>query len=488
MQKYYEWSGNESYDELVQILAYIGFSADTASAVGVLAIPVTGGSSVAVTVIGQIFKNTARVLKTVARLIPSNSPFRKVLIAVLRDGLVAAKKGNWNRIANTLVVVQLFYAVLGDDDIRNLLLGAIQTPEDFNAWVNYLTDFDGAPETVVLNNQSPILNFFFSSAHAATTATFVEKLVDLMSFSRRAGLVNASNVGRTQVGRELTKAIKIIGEHSQDAYVYTARFKNHMLNSLIAAARVFPEKGMEGIIKAALDRRSAYLHFLEEFSGLISAVPRLRFQPGEVGAITGAGLRRVLMDLAGTWQKRQGAVHHIFVMADAARRNIEIVGIELAETIASSAGRLPQRVYDSVHRIGTRDVRIDAKSWSPEFAPQNLVSSLRWKPTKVKDTVTGVVGKGPDKPGQLFLDIVQLYNKRTDPSFGLHWVFDSRSVGKVDEYVAAVMKELRAGGKTAKDMRTHLDLVGPTKDADWNRFLDRVLEGKLTSDFFKIIE
>ncbi|MCF6209894.1 MAG: hypothetical protein L3J88_01045 [Gammaproteobacteria bacterium] len=488
LQKYYEWSGSENYDELIQILAYIGFSADTASAIGILAAPVTGGSSVTLTVIGQTFKNTARVLKTAARFIPNNSAFRKVLIAVFREALAAAKKGNWNRIANTLVVVQLFYAVLGDDDIRNLLLGAIQTPEDFNAWVDYLLDFDGVPETVVFNHQSPILDFFFSPAHAAPTTVFVQKLVDLLAFARRAELVDAANGGLKQIGRELTEAIKILRKHGQDAYVYPERFKNHMLNSLVSAMRVSPEKGMEGIVKAALDRRSAYLHFLGEFSGLLSTVPRLRLQPGEAGAVAGAGLKRVLTDLASTWQKRQGAVHHIFVMTDAARRDIDIIGIEVAEAIISSAKRLPRRVYDSVHRIGTRDIRIDAKSWSPGFAADNLVNSLRWKPVQVRNKITGELANGVEKPGQLFLDIVQLYNKRREANFGIHWVFDARSAGKVDGYVAAVMKELRAGGETSEKMRRYMGLSGSSKNDEWNNFLDRVLEGKLSADFFKVIE
>ncbi|HEB54892.1 MAG TPA: hypothetical protein ENI98_01040 [Gammaproteobacteria bacterium] len=312
--------------------------------------------------------------------------------------------------------------------------------------------------------------------------------MDLLAFARRAELVDAANGGLKQVGRELTEAIKIIRKHGQDAYVYPERFKNHMLNSLVSAMRVSPEKGMEGIVKAALDRRSAYLHFLGEFSGLISAVPRLIIESGEAGAVTGAGLKRVLTDLASIWQKRQGAVHHIFVMADAARRNIDIIGIEVAETIASQAGRIPQRIYDSVHRIGTRDIRIDAKSWSSEFAADNLVNSLRWKPVEVKNKITGEITNGVEKPGQLFLDIVQLYNKKEVPNFGVHWVFDSRSAGKVDGYVAAVMKELRAGGETAKYMRDHLDLAGHTKDAEWNDFLNDVLESKLTNDFFKVLE
>lgn len=50
------------------------------------------------------------------------------------------------------------------------------------------------------------------------------------------------------------------------------------------------------------------------------------------------------------------------------------------------------------------------------------------------------------------------------------------------------MKELRAGGETSEKMRRYIGLAGSSKNDEWNIFLDRVLEGKLSADFFKVIE
>jgi len=481
LQEYYQYIDSDKYDELIVILAGIGLAADTASLAGVLATIPSGGTTLTLAVAGQIVKNTVRAFKTLAKLIP-NGPFRNILIAKFRDVLVAAKTGNWDRLSTMLSISALFVAVLGDEDLRNMMIGAIQTSEDFDAWAQYIFDFEEAPDTVA-NNSYPVLDFFISPIHAAPISVFKKKLDDLKLFSIDAGMFNGVK-DMKQVGRLLTKAIKELDQFADDAIVKSVKYKDTTLQVLVSVDDILPGKGMRNLLKASEDRVSSFPDFLDKFTELLNTPPKLLSNSALKEQFT-----KVITDLGAGWRKSRGAIHQIHVLRQAVKDGHVIEAIEqefdvLVEVAAGVTKKISKRIYDSVHRAGSVLIHVEAKAWSPTYATENLRQSMRYG--KIKTVGANGAGEFIDntnKPGQLLSDLANMYTKRGDATFKIEWHFDKRSIGKEGEYLDAIADELE-NGIGGKNLRKILGFVG---DEDgWDTAL-LAINKKLDEGFVRVL-
>lgn len=139
-----------------------------------------------------------------------------------------------------LSISALFVAVLGDEDLRNMMFGAIQTPEDFDAWAQYIFDFEELPDTVA-DNSHPVLDFFVKPVNAKVIDDFVIVLRKVLDETILRGVTTTAG----KLGETAIIAIK----RARDVEVENIDLKNLKYTEEFyhAATRVFAHAGEDGL-------------------------------------------------------------------------------------------------------------------------------------------------------------------------------------------------------------------------------------------------
>lgn len=379
----------------------------------------------------------------------------------------------------------LLYSILGDDELREMLYGMVQTEDDLFAWVDYIGDYVNQPDVVAENGHW--LDFFISKAYAARNADdFVVILKNIYDELLERRLITNSN----QLGERLTLLVKSFDGVSNPV-VLREKFELRMLKALLSGYNISGEKGMRGVIQAYKGIRndlSTYPDFLKAIIELTQRSPKV-FRPGE---ISGSGLGHVFGDLASDFSrvsyKIQGAVHHIHAILDAIRRGGIITGIEVPQIIIAKAETLGTRIYDQVYTLNGKKVHSEAKSWHQDYILSNVKRSLKGRSVQVKDAA-GAVIETKEKKGQMLLDFANLFNKKGDAAFSIEWQFDKRMTPEIKtDVVKLLKKEFKPDGDAAKRLaeKLQLDLNVPAVEGEWNDFLID-LQGKIP-DLIRVVD
>lgn len=184
-------------------------------------------------------------------------------------------------------------------------------------------------------------------------------------------------------------------------------------------------------------------------------------------------LQKVFVGFKSNFAKSQGSSHQLLDIITEVDAGKIVKGIEVDEVIKTASGKkLGKRVYDYIVQTTQGLLRIENKAWSPNNIDQYLGYAISWK--KIDAAKLGD-DAGKLKPGQLYLDIVNLAQGKN-----VQWRFDPRSAGLEGE-ISKKIKELIIENKDRFSESLNLK----TGEA-WDEFLDLVDDSM--DDFVKVTD
>ncbi len=467
LQGWYVYTDDARYDQLIVIVASLGLAADSASLVGIAAAIPSGGTTLTLTIVGQILKNMLRVVKTTAKLIPKG-PFRSVLLHKLKAMLVNIKSGQWNALGNTLSVGSLLYAVLVDPKLREVMFGAIQKVSDFDVWARFVSKYEDLPAKVASLDEK-LLDFFITSANA--------RVIDDLVIALKNRITDLELRGKTgtEIGQFFTLALTKAEKYAKNVDINDVLAPSFFRTTFRAYEKI-GDKGLDVIMNAWSATRKGTLDFKEfmsVFSDLITNAPHIFNDPA-----FSKGISHVLSDMGSSTKsvtyKVQGARHHIHIMQDAssARLGAIIRGIEVPKVIFVDGKAIGKRIHDDIIEIAGNTIYRDAKSWDPKYAVSNVKSSLNKLPVDVVD-INGVVKKTKEPAGQMFLDMAIMWEKRLNKNEWIEWTFDKRMTDvDLGNIVTMLKKEMSPNGGAAKKLFKELKLDNALDNDEWFIFLE----------------
>lgn len=389
-------------------------------------------------------------------------PGKKVLAQRFKEMAEAARDRDWTRFEaisrNTLPFMQLFAAVALDEDLRNLLGSAIRNTADLDNWAKYLKGYADQPDTVA--HVSPLPKGLFAEAYAAKSP-FKKILEEYSAFARNRNI--------THPGETLSETIAIFnavairgGEVANSIYRTTA----------IKAITNVAELGGNSLVETLSKFNSGRLHReVEDFMQDLSDI-RLDDLPAQAKQ----GFQTVLKEMSHNLDnKAKGAVHHINVLAEYQRQGLDIIKIELRETVTIAGQALRDRQYDVIVDINGVLTKIEAKSWVKDGIEANTKHHLLGEGVK---NASGIKVYN-DKGAQLLMDLMSYSQK----SFTGHkWIFHKDMIGSEEIFKSVVFKNLRENSELRDRLLIHLKKDDDQLD-DW---ID-ALETKIP-DFFEVIK
>ncbi len=428
LQNYYEAhktldaDGNLIYDETTLYLSYVGLGAD-----GLMFVAPGVGLAVNGAVAGT---------KTVMKAIDA-FPAKKVLSGKFKEMAEAARDGDWTRFQAKaeimLPIMELFAAVAIDEDLRNLLASAIRNTTDLDNWTKYLAGFAGQADAVA--HLSPLPNGLFDEAYAATSGF---KII-LRKF---ADFANERNI--TNPGEKLADTITAFNKSIDNGWEAAEKAYNE--KAILALTNVAHLGGVDlaNILKDFNSKRLR--RSVEDFMTDLSDI-----KMDDLPSQAKEGLQTIIKEMSHTNpNKAKGAVHHISLVADYQRKNIDILKIELRETVTIGGKALRDRRYDVIVDIGGVLTKIEAKSWISSGISANTKSYLLGKAVKNADGVTEYTDKG----AQLLMDLMS-YSQNGFK--GHKWVFHKDMVGKEAVFRSEIFKNLRDNSELRSRLMGHLN-------------------------------
>lgn len=411
LQSYYGLTDDQRYDELIVILSTLGLAADTASAAGVLAAIPSGGTSVTITVVGQIFKNLVRVVKRVARLIPSG-PFRNVLTNKFRDIVVNVKQGQWDKLSNVLSISSLFVAVLGEPELREFIFGAIRSSTDFDVWAKYISGYESAPDTIASADKN-VLDWFIKTAYAIPANRFANVINQLITYARQQNIYQNAD-GLRAMGKDLTSSLDELNKYGASQISSSTKFSTRFLRIALKVHELGGINRMKKLVYFGAHAGNSLVRSVDEVFDDLDQLDVRKFLDLAQGEL---GINHVLDDLGSSVRKiRQGATHHLHGII---QLGDDLESVELWETIFNVAGKEIGRVRLDAKSLS--GIKIDFKSYEPTVSNLTNLFSRSFN-FKNLDAFEGA------RPGQFYNYIVEF--SKNNFAGNVKLIFDRRSIGK----------------------------------------------------------
>lgn len=469
LQNYYKYYGNpEDYDEIILYLAYIGLGADAL----MIGFPVVGGP----------LNAAVATIKPAVKLI-RKMPMRGVLAKEFSDLAAMARQanqsGDWTafrgRAEIILPFLQLFAAVALDDDLRNLLSGAVRNSVDLENWLKYIAR---STDTLVAQRKSTAI---IPEAYASTSAirqilkNYDAYLNKLDETGERAGAILADSVGAIN---EIAVAAKWPVELLKQE------------EALLAVANIGKLGGYD-----ALRKMSQFDNFGRfSIEKVTTALSTLNLSKDKISPEALDGIKRVINELGEGGYKAQGAAHHLRTIVHVQKQaGVLITDIEKQAPVIINGTKLNhQRRSDVIYKIGGTVTHGESKSWRndkiKEYTKMYLGVSGNYDKAIVgtADEIAEhakVISNFKEKGAQLFPDLLSFAQ---DGFKGRKWFLDDRVTdgGEVfkDTIIEALEKNSALRTKIKDVLSKGNDRLSEDQLNKWIRDLDDHID-----DFIEII-
>lgn len=164
------------------------------------------------------------------------------------------------------------------------------------------------------------------------------------------------------------------------------------------------------------------------------------------------GFQAVLKEMSHNLDnKAKGAVHHINVLAEYQRQGLDIIKIELRETVTIAGQALRDRQYDVIVDINGVLTKIEAKSWVKDGIEANTKRYL------LGDGVKNAKGIKVynDKGAQLLMDLMSYSQQKFK---GHKWIFHKDMIGSEEIFKSEIFKNLRENSELRQRLMGHLNM------------------------------
>jgi hypothetical protein len=377
-------NGRPKYDETILYLSYIGLGADAIMLTPAVAVGVSLNAAVA-------------VIKPAMKLI-NGMPGKKVLGAKFKEIALAARDRDWTRFKalslNILPFMELFAAVAIDEELRNLLIGAVRNTADLDNWSKYLKGF--AQQAGLVGYNSPLPSYLFDDAYAATSG-FKVVLQAVVKYQKEHGIEDIGSALADTIGG-LRKSL------DNNSAIAKYAYKTETIKALINIEKL---GGADAINKLA-----NFKHISQGVAGgsvvgdmriekLLNNLAELDLTKVPTDKGSGQGFSRIFNDLANRPSFAKGAAHAINVLKRIQKGEVTgLTGLGVLTGIEKNRGSLINGVS---RRTGREDfifgdTILELKSYNPGNLRNNLVGDMKGKVNK----------KGEQVGLQLFTNVLEM--------------------------------------------------------------------------------
>lgn len=387
-----------------------------------------------------------------------------MLGAKFKEIALAARDRDWTRFKtlseNMLPFMELFAVVAFDEELRNLLIGAVRNTTDLDNWSKYLKGF--AQQSGLITRQSPLSSYLFDEAYAArSTSGFKLVLQEFLEYSREQGFEDAGALLADAIGG-LTKAIN--NNNAIAAYAYKTEAINAMSNMVTLGRGALDDLRTFGHVSAGLTGAAS----LKRIDDMMLAIGEIDFkvlikQTNNIADVEGWGITNVMEGISHTGSGiAKGSAFQLIAINKAQKSGKVIVGIEAWRHIIINGQKLRSRRYDYIEKLGAQITNVECKAWLPQFVAKRVKESL----------------KGTAEHGEQLM--VDLLDWKKNNFKGTRWEFDSEEAVRIFKDI--VKDTLRKDADIREIMSGHLGIA----EKAFNReFLNEMIAN--LDDFVQVV-